>query len=430
MSAGATASPLRRALRNAGYLVAGTGAGAVMGVATTALAARTLGLEGFGVLLLINAFAGSVSAATRLQSWQPLLQFGSAWFHAGETGEFQTLLRHAMMLDGLGAVAGVAIGLPLAWLAGPWLGWGGHGVAAVAYVTVVLFMNTGSAMGMMRLSNRFKIAAAADTVGAAVRLAGTLAGMLLHWRLPAFLAVWYLATVTAFIIDALVLRRIVRRTPSLAGFRLTGVSWRSRVRGIWKLTVATSGNQALIGLSSKLGILLVGAALGPGDAALYRVTAQIGEAVSQPVQLLTPALYPEFVRLRDRQEWPGLRRIVWRVLQGLAAFSVLALLVAVVAGPWLLATLLGVHRPHVLALLLLMTAAAVVDLWDVPLEPLLVALGRAKQLLYGRLGVMLLSLPLLYGLSRLAGLEGAAAASLLREAGIFLSRLLPFLALP
>ncbi len=423
-------SPLHRALRNTGYLLGGRGASAVLGFATTALAARALGLPGFGVLLLIHSFAGSVSAATRLQSWQPLLQFGSAGFEAGETGQFQTLLRHAMMLDGLGAVAGVAVGLPLAWLAGPWLGWGGHGVAALAYASSVLFMNTGSAIGLMRLTNRFKIAAAADTAGAVVRLGGTLAGMLLHWRLPGFLAVWYAATVIAFGIDALVLRGIVRVAPSLAGFRLLGAPWRSRLPGIWKLTVATSGNQALIGLSSKLGILLVGAALGPGDAALYRVTAQIGEAVSQPAQMLTPALYPEFVKLRDRQEWQGLRRIVGRVLQGLAAFSVLALLVTVVAGPWLLATLLGVHRPHVLPLLLLMTAAAVVDLWDVPLEPLLVALGRAKQLLYGRLGVMLLSLPLLYGLSRLWGVDGAAAASLLREAGVFLSRLLPFVLLP
>jgi hypothetical protein len=81
-------------------------------------------------------------------------------------------------------------------------------------------------------------------------------------------------------------------------------------------------------------------------------------------------------------------------------------------------------------MLLLMTAAAMVDLWDVPLEPLLVALGRARQLLQGRLWVLLPSLPLLYVLAKFSGVDGAAAAALIREAGIFLTRLLPFLALP
>jgi hypothetical protein len=51
-------------------------------------------------------------------------------------------------------------------------------------------------------------------------------------------------------------------------------------------------------------------------------------------------------------------------------------------------------------------------------------------LLQGRLWVLLPSLPLLYVLAKFWGVDGAAAAALIREAGIFLTRLLPFLALP
>jgi O-antigen/teichoic acid export membrane protein len=421
------AGPLGRALRNAGYLLGGKAAGGIFGFATTILAARALGLEGFGILLLIHAFTGSVCSVTRLQSWQPLLQFGSAPFQAGATSEFQVLLRHCILLDGMGALTGVALGLPVAWLAGPALGWGGHGGAALAYVTSVLFMNTGSALGLMRLTDRFATAAMADTAGAAIRLIGTLAGILLHWRLPEFLAIWYLATVTAFSIDAAAMRGIILRTPSLQGFRLTGGACWSRVRGIWKFTFLTSANQTLIDLSAKMGILLVGAAIGPADAALFRVTAQIGEAVSQPAQLLTLSLYPEFVKLRDDDDRQAMRRIVLRVFRGLALFSILALAAAGFAGPWLLGALLGERHPGVLFLLLLMTAAAVLDVWDVPLEPMLAALGQARQLFRGRLGGMVLSLPLLYFLARLWGVDGAAAGLLAGEVVIFLTRLVPFL---
>ena len=423
-------SPLRSALRNAGYLLTGQGVAAVLGFATTALGARALGLEHFGILLLLNAFAGAVSSGTRLQSWQPLLQFGSALFHEGERTQFQTLLRHALLLDLAGAAIAVAIGVPLAGLAAPLLGWGGHAQPAMAYVTCALFMNTGAAIGIMRLTDRYKLAAIADSAGAAVRLIGAALGILLHWGLPGFLTSWYLSVIAAFAVDALMLRGLTRTIPSLLGFRLTGAPWISRFPGFWKLIISTSGNQALIGLSSRLAMLVVGAALGPADAALYRVASQLGDALSQPMNMLTPALYPEFVQLRDQGEWQKLRGIVHRVLQALAGFSLLALPVAALAGPWLLTTLLGIHRPHLVPMLLLMTAAAMVDLWDVPLEPLLVALGRARQLLQGRLWVLLPSLPLLYVLAKFWGVDGAAAAALIREAGIFLTRLLPFLALP
>ena len=422
-------TPLARAMRNAGYLLGGKGVAAVFGFATTALAARALGLQGFGILLLLHSFAGAASAGTRLQSWQPLLQFGSALFHAKERTEFQILLRHCLLLDLGGAAVAVAIGLPLAALGSHDLGWGGHGQAAMIYTTSALFMNTGAAIGVMRLADRYKMAAIADSAGAAVRLIGAAAGFTLHWGLPGFLAAWYLSVVASFGIDVLVLRRLARAIPSLSGFRLLA-PWRSRHEGFWKLVLSTSGNQALIGLSSRLGLLVVGAALGPGDAALYRVTSQLGEALSQPANLLTPALYPEFVQLRDQGEWQKLRGIVHRVFLALAAFSLLALPIAALAGPYLLAVLLGIHHPHVMLLLLLMTASMVVDLWDVPLEPLLVSLGRARQLLHGRLWIMLASLPLLYALARFQGLDGAALASLLREAGIFATRLIPFLALP
>jgi O-antigen/teichoic acid export membrane protein len=421
------AGPLSRALRNAGVLLGGRAAGGVLGFATTLLAARALGLEAFGFLLLIHAFAGSVCAVTRLQSWQPLLQFGSAPFEAGDREKFQSLLRHCMLLDGAGALAGVVIGLPIAWAAGPALGWSGHGTAALLYVTSILFMNTGAALGLMRLANRFGTAAMADTAGAAVRLAGTLAGMLLHWGLPEFLAIWYLATVTAFSIDVIAMRRIIRRIAVTTNFRLKAAPWWSPTQGIWKFTFATSANQTLIDLSSKIGILLVGGAIGPANAALFRVTAQIGQALSEPAQLLTLSLYPEFVKLRDGRDLQGMRRVALRVFGGLAVFSALALAIAGLLGPWLLASLLGVHHPGILLLLLLMTAAAVLDIWDVPLEPLLAALGRARQLFRGRLAGMLLSLPLLYFLARIWGVDGAAWGVLAGEVVIFLTRLIPFL---
>lgn len=427
---GKPTTPFARALRNAGYLLGGSGVIAVLGFATTILAARELGLKGYGILLLIHSFTGAAAVGTRLQTWQPILQLGTSLFEAQECSRFQALLRHCLKLDIAGALVAVLIGMPLAFLCGGWLGWAGHEHVALVYVSCALFMNTGATIGVMRLANRYKMAAVADSLAALVRFIGSGLGLWLHWQLSGFLVVWYLSIVTAFTTDALFLWGLSRVLPSLRGFSLTNGAWRSREPGFWKLLLPTSADQALIGLASRVDILVVGALLGGAAAALYRVAGQIGEALAQPAQLLTPALYPEFVRLREQQDWAGLRHIVWRIFRGLLLFSALAIVVVWVAGPWLLSHMLGQHIPAALWLMLLMTSASAIDLWNVPFEPLLVSFGYAHRLFQSRLVIMLLGLGVLYWFAGLWGIDGAAIAFLLRQSGVFSTRLGLVLALP
>lgn len=420
-------SPFARAMRNAGYLLGGSSASAVFGFLTTILAARQLGLRDFGILLLIHSFTGALAVGTRLQSWQPILQFGTILYETGERPRFQALLRHCLLLDMSGACVAVIIGVPMSLICSHWLGWGGYEKPAAFYVTCALFMNTGATIGIMRLADRYKMAAMADGSGALVRFIGAATGLLLHWQLPAFLVIWYLSIVTAFAVDGWFLWRLTRVLPSLHGFQLRGGPWRSQEPGFWKLLLPASADQILIGLAGRLDLLLVGGLLGSGDAALYRVATQIGEAFVQPAQLLNPALYPEFVRLREQKDWQALRGIVWRILRWLTSFSAVTLVTVFFIGPRILSLMLGRDIYDTRPLLLWMTMASVVCLWNVPLEPLLVSLGRAKALLHGRLLILLLFLPLIYILVQLFGMNGAAIAAFIRESGIFLTRLLLFL---
>lgn len=425
-----TISPFARAMRNAGYLLGGNGIGAVLGFLTTAFAARQLGLQNYGILILIHSFAGAVATATRLQTWQPMLQFGMALHEKLERSRLQTLLRHCLLLDGAGSLAAIAIGVPIAIFASTWVGCGGYEKTTALYVTCALFMNTGATIGIMRITDRYKMSAIADNLGAFVRFAGAIAGFLLHWKLPDFLVFWYLSIVTAFVADYLLLWWLVRRTPSLQGFKLTGAPWRSKEPGIWKLLLPTSIDMALVSLASRVDIFIVGSLLGGAGAALYRVATQVADALMQPAVFLSPALYPEFVRLRDQQDWHGLRAITWRICRLLSFFSIPVLAVVYFAGPTILALMLGKHVPHTRELLLWITIACVIGLWGIPLEPLLISLGRAKTILYGRLAGLLFCLPLFYFMVRFYGVEGAAIVLFIRGTSIFMTRLIPFLRIP
>jgi O-antigen/teichoic acid export membrane protein len=414
-------------MRNAGYLLGGSGIGAIFGFLTTIFAARQLGLRDYGILLLIHSFTGALATGTRLQTWQPMLQFGTALSEALERTRLQTLLRHCLLLDGVGALAAVIIGIPVSIFCSHLLGLAGYERPTALYLTCALFMNTGATIGVMRITDRYKMAVVADNLSAFIRFGGAVLGFWLHWNLTVFLTFWYFSIVAAFLADGVLLWWLTKLTPSLAGFRLTGGPWRSQEVGFWKLLLPTSIDQALISLASRIDILIIGSLLGGAGAALYRVATQVSDALMQPAVFLSPALYPEFVRLREQRDWASLRKMTWRICRLLSVFSAPVLVIIYFAGSTILAAMLGKHIPHTRDLLLWLTVASIIGLWSIPLEPLLISLGRAKTVLHGRVWFLLLSLPLFYVLTRTYSVEGAAIVVFIRSAAIFTTRLVPFL---
>ncbi|GBR45821.1 hypothetical protein AA11825_0156 [Acetobacter pomorum DSM 11825] len=333
-----------------------------------------------------------------------------------------------MLLDGVGAVAGMCVALLLCSWFGALLGWGDISSSMPFwYMTVILFMNTGGAMGVMRLLDRYELSVMADSGSGLIRLAGSLVGLVWHWSFTSFLLIWYLSTVASFLINYGMGAFLLLRANSLQNFRMLGVPWVSPIKGIWRFIFSVSINQALARLSSRLTVMIVGAVLGPQSAAIYNVTWQISDGLARPAQMMTPALYPELVALKDKRDWASIRQVTHRILQVLGVFSVAVLAVVFVLGPWLLHVLLTVPWSGTRTLLLLMTLTAILDLWDVPLEPLLVSLNRAHQILLGRLFTMCITLPLLYFLTSGLGMTGAGLATLIGELVIFLTRLVPYL---
>src|ERR1051325_349817 len=110
----------REVMRNAAILIGGRATNAVLGLAGLAIASRYLGLAGFGVLVVINAFAEAVGDVVKFQSWQTVLNYGAKPLGEGEGHDFQRVLRFSFLLDLISAVTGIAVGCIGVWFVGPW----------------------------------------------------------------------------------------------------------------------------------------------------------------------------------------------------------------------------------------------------------------------------------------------------------------------
>jgi O-antigen/teichoic acid export membrane protein len=269
-------------------------------------------------------------------------------------------------------------------------------------------MTAAAPIGVLRLLDRFDVLATQAAVNGAVRLALCAVGYVLHAGLAYFLWSWALGTLVAFVLIAGAAWRELHRRDLLVGFRWLGPP-RIREPGVWRFAWATNLNATLGTSFSHLVTLVIGAMIGPAEAALWRVGRQVADSIAKPVRMLMPALYPELVRLRAG----GRVDVMWRLTRkiGLAAGVVGALLLGVclVAGEPLLRLIMGAGFASAAGVMSWQVAAAVVDLAAVPLEPMVISLGQASATVKLRVVVAAAyaaGLPLLV---RWAGLHGAGA---------------------
>ena len=370
------ASGLKGVFGNAALLMGGKGFNAVVMLGTTALAARALGLETFGALVLITSFAQAAADIAKFQTWQVLLQYGQGALERGDHEPFQSVLRFSVLLDVLSAALSVLLAVTAVWLAWPWLGWPEPlRSAATLYMLSAAFIVPGTPLGVLRATNRFDLLAIRSGGGALLRFVGAVLGWWLGWGIEAFLWLWALTNAGSLLMSAQASERVL----SARGL-LTGWQWRQgpltpAIEGIWRFVWHNNANLSLGVASTQLFTLMVGALVGTGEAGLFHVGRQLADTFSKAGDLLVAALYPELIRLREGADMAGLRRAALRIsLATGAVATVLLLVVSGFANP-LLAWVLGAPVTSALFAVLL-SAAAVVRLWGLPLEPLLISTGR------------------------------------------------------
>jgi len=419
---------MRRLFGNAGILLGGKTVNAIAGLAGLAIAARALGVEQFGVLVLIHTFTQAIGEIAKFQSWQAVLRYGTPALAEGRKGDFQRLLRFTMLLDGWSAVAGMFLSVVVAWIAGPHFDWPAELMpAALIYVTSVLFMVQATPTGVLRLIDRFDIQSVQSTLGAVIRMVGGGLVWVLGGGMIGFLIAWYIATAVAGIYLVWAGWRELGKRGLLDGFRWRG-DGQPMTRGfdgIWGFVWSTNLSSTLELAFTHVGTLAVGWMLGPRDAALFRIARQLGEALAKPAKLLIPAIYPELARMTAAGQHREMRALVERSAMLAGAGALLALVICWFLGEICLRLIIGPEFVPAFPVMMWLVAAAVLGIWSFPLEPVLVSGGEAQTALKVRIWTTIAYMPVLLVCIQQYGLIGAGWARMFSAVLVMVAFLLP-----
>ena len=411
----------RRVYKNAGFLLSGKAMTGLFGLGYLVLAARGLGLEQFGILVLIKTYLAVFSDVSSFQAWQAVIRYGADCEQRDDTKGFQSLISFTTVLDVLGSMAGAVLAILMAPIIGPYLGWDEQAITYAQWASAMLVLTmTATPTGLLRLYDRFDLLAIQILIKPGLRLVGAAIAFALGLPLWAYVLNW----VVGGGIGAIVIFWMGWHEGRKHG-RLDNMSWSLKGvqhthPGIWRFSIAASLQANFLVVTNYLSTLLVGFAADAQAAGLYKIARDVATALTAPAEQLTQSVYPELAKLAARKEQSEFVRLITRASAFAAAVAVCILVLMSLLGQGLISLMFGAEYLGAYACLMLLFAAAVFTVAEFPLTPALNALGKPGIPLAIMAGVMsVLYLPLVYFGASAYGATGAGAAMLAATATTF-----------
>ncbi len=402
---------LRRTFGNAGRLLGGKAVAGVLGLACVALAARALGPEQFGALVLIHTYVLVVSGVAKFRSWQAVIRYGAEYTEPGRRGDFQKLIKFTTLLDLGSSVAAALAAVLLAPVVGRWIGWDSETTSlAVTYGWLILFMVEATPTGVLRLFDRFNLLAFQSTITPFLRFLGVVVVFFSGAGLAEFLVVWFAAAAGRLALLVMGWAELHRQN-MIAGMGKDFTALTAPHKGLWKFVWYSNFNASLGLTLGHVTTLVVGSVLGAADAGLFKIAREFSSVLGKPAQLLTQAIYPDLSKLWSGGDRRSAGKLVVRsgLVAGAGATGVLVLIV--LTGEALLSLVVGNAFLGAYGVMVFLVSAKAISVFGFSLAPAMYAMGRPGLLLRINVITTLMYLPLLIGLLDVMGRTGAGAAT-------------------
>ncbi|MEZ5597956.1 MAG: lipopolysaccharide biosynthesis protein [Pseudomonadales bacterium] len=375
-------STLRKALGNLNRLLAGRAFAGVLGLVATAIMARALAPEQFGLVILLHTYLLTWQGLLNCKPFEAIIRYGVDAVDAGDETRLRRLLKLSLRVDVVSSLLAAILAAGLAGVTGRLLGWDPAFIGmAQLYSLLLLTSVTGTAKGVLRLFNRFDLLARQLAIAPALRFVGALFCWWQSLGLTGFIVTWGLALGLEHLYMTFRGWRELNRQLDQPTLHDVDISdWREAFPGYAKFTGIVYWQSNLDLLPKHLVTLVVGAFLGPMEAGLYRLARELSQVLQTPAVLIRQVLFPDFTRLWNRGG-DGLVWILLRTVAGAALGGLVFVVVSVFWGDWLLGVFAGDAYVAAAVVLTWLLVAGTLDLCTSVLRVAGYAMGDASVVL-------------------------------------------------
>ncbi|MEJ5301420.1 MAG: lipopolysaccharide biosynthesis protein [Thermodesulforhabdaceae bacterium] len=370
-----------RLLKHTSVLLSGDAGARVISLVSLTLTIRAIGPELFGVLAIAETYAKLVDRIFNFQAWTGIIRFGAEALHNKNKKALRRYILVGFSLDLLSSFVGFIVAFFLAPFVAGFFKWDEAILNAIKFYSfLALFNFTGTATGILRLTERFSLLAWQRIFYACLKLGAVTLVWLFNGDFHHFLFVWLVSEILGYMFIVLSSLAIVFRKKWLRIEDSSDVSrFEAPLKPFIVFVVWTNLSSTLDIPTKFLDMFIVSSLVSVEAAGVYKVFQQIGHVLKKPMEPLYQVIYPYFSNDVAR----GLHQVaIVNALRSLIfTIPVIGVILAVSVGlsPWWLPAIFGKKFAEVIpefAVYMIITGLAVV-LNNI--NPLFVALGFVRE---------------------------------------------------
>lgn len=376
--------------------------------------ARGLGVESFGIFILVTTLVRAILEFFNLNVGTALVKFGAEYTAAGQPGRLVALLKACFALAAITAAASVAFVVAASFFAyDTFVSQPGYrGSMQIYAVAASLSFFDYVSISLLNLYFKFRLNSAIK-IGLDIMELAMLA-----------VAVWLRPGDVTFLIGAaaiaLALKAIVYNGGALWEMReLVGPNLRVPLaaigadrRRIGGFLINNSLSRTVHTMIFSGDVLLLGALNGPAQAGYYTIAKKLAFAVLRLTDPMASSIFPQLARLIAQRDFAQVKTMLARVTGGTGVVVSVFFVLALLFGTPLMTFVYGdAYRPAATALIVLVAAAGLgaVFFWS---TSLIISLGRVDARLRAYVAALLVSGSIAWVLVPDYGATGLAVAML------------------
>ena len=371
----------RRVISNFFILLGGRAAGGILFFLATMVSARLLEPRDLGFMVILHAYVMMVRGIVTVRPFEAIVKYGTTALDNFEFDRLGRLFYTSLKLDLASALIGTAVaifGLKLLIKSGHFDA--EYSLIGYTYCLLILLASDSTAVGALRILNKFNTISYCLVFGAIVRLAG----MALIYKndmisFNTVASVWFISSsVQYLLLQVTGWRQILHTLPkSFSAYTTTLSSCGKENDGIWKFLHIVYWQSSLDLIPKRAGILFSGFLLSPESAAMFRIASDLSGVLSKPAQLVRQAIFPDLTRLREKKDGTGFLNLALKVALTVTIPAALLGMLSIWFGEELISLTFGSTYNAASTLLTLLVISATFELAGSPLRPLLYASDNA-----------------------------------------------------
>jgi O-antigen/teichoic acid export membrane protein len=358
---------LQRVIRNSGYLFSASTIAAALSMGQSALAARLLGVAGFGLLGTVTVFASVVNGLTSFRMGQLVVSYVSHFSAQKEDGKAAAVFKAAALAEMASSVTAYLIVLLLAPLAAKYLAPRvPSNVSLYSLYGLIILANliAESSTGLLQVFNRFRVLGAVTVAQSALTLLLIVGATVLHGGI--------LEVLLAYLVGKIVYALSITSVAFWQARLHWGEGWwraplgvlADRKRELVYFALNTNLTTTLNLVTRDSELLWLSAFSSQVQVGYYKVALAIRNILIMPVEPLISTTYRETAREVAGRRWGNVRYLLRSGTLISAAWTVPAGIGLAFLGKWLISILWGeAFQPAYTNLMILLVGVMAVNLF-------------------------------------------------------------------